>query len=108
MYLTGSNANAGNGCQQSLTHCMPNVTSTMLRYIYYILCSMQQGSLSGHKHMSFLIINGTACNLQNYAFLIMKMVRNVFPNYDYRGRNVFLIRGRNVFPKYEEGARRLF
>ena len=30
-------------------------------------------------------------------------VRDVFLNYDYRGRNVFLIRGRNVFPKYEEG-----
>ena len=39
--------------------------------------------------------------------LIMKRVRNVFPNYDYRGRNAFLIRGRNVFPKYEEGAKRL-
>ena len=41
------------------------------------------------------------------SFLIMKKVRNVFPNYDYRGRNVSLIRGRNVFPKYEEGAERL-
>ena len=32
----------------------------------------------------------------------MKMVRNVSPNSDYRGQNVFLIRGRNVFPKVEE------
>ena len=67
----------------------------------------QQGSLSGHKHMFFLIINGPACNLHNYAFLIMKRVRNLFPNYDYRGRNLFPIRGRNVFPKYEEGAKHL-
>ena len=41
------------------------------------------------------------------SFLIMKRVRNVFPNYDYRGRNVFLIGGRDIFPKYEEGAKRL-
>ena len=92
----------------------------------------KQGSLSGHTHMSFLIINKTAiftivrCFMSRvrnvflkneyYAdlwiasetsFLIMKRVRDVFPNYDYRGRNVFLIRGRNVFPKYEEGAKRL-
>ena len=94
----------------------------------------QQGSLSGHTHMSFLhvIINGTAVftilccfmirvrnvflkngqhtdllKTSETSFLIMKRVRNVFPNYDYRGQNVFLIRGRNVFPKYEEGAKRL-
>ena len=33
------------------------------------------------------------------SFPIMKMVRNVFPNYDYRGRN--------VFPNNEVGAKRL-
>ena len=47
----------------------------------------QQGSLSGHTHMSFLIINGT-------AFFTIFML---FYNY----------RVRNVFPKYEEGAKRL-
>ena len=31
------------------------------------------------------------------SFLIMKRVRNVFSNYDYRGRNVFLIRGETYF-----------
>ena len=92
----------------------------------------QQGSLSGHTHMSVLIITGTAIftilccfkiRMRNVflkngyhaalliasetSFLIMKRVRNVFPIYDYRGRDVFLIRGRNVFPKYEEGAKRL-
>ena len=90
----------------------------------------QQGSLSGHTHV--FPINGTAifsivcCFMirvrnvflknkyhadlwitRETSFLIMKRVRNVFPDYDYRGRNVFLIRGRNVFPKYEEGAKRL-
>ena len=84
----------------------------------------QQGSLRGHTHMSFLIINGTAfftifMLFYNYrvrnvflkneyhadlwiasetSFLIMKRVRNVFPNYDYRGRN---------FLKYGLGAKRL-
>ena len=46
-------------------------------------------------------------NSKRNSFLIMIRVRNVFPNYDYRGRNVFLIGGRNVFPKYEEGAKGL-
>ena len=41
------------------------------------------------------------------SFLIMKRVRYVFPNYDHRGRKVFLIRGRNVFSKYE-GGRNVF
>ena len=94
--------------------------------------TVSDSSLSGHTHMSFLIINGTAIftilccfmiRVRNVfpkneyhadlwiasetSFPIMKRVRNVFPNYDYRGRNGFLIRGRDVFLKYEEGAKRL-
>ena len=60
----------------------------------------------GKQSYAFLWLGCETC------FLIMKRVRNVFPNSDYRGRNVFLIRGRNVFlirgrnvfPKYEEGG----
>ena len=46
-------------------------------------------------------------NSKRYVFPDYEKGRNVFPNHDYRKRNVFLIRGRNVFPKYEEGAKRL-
>ena len=41
----------------------------------------QQGSLSGHTHLSFLIINGTAIFTILYCFMIR--VRNVFLKNEY-------------------------
>ena len=82
----------------------------------------QQGSLSGHTHMPILIINGKAIftilccfmiRVQNVflkneyhadlwkanetSFLIIKRVRNVFPNYDYGGETSFWLGGETSF-----------
>ena len=74
----------------------------------------QQSSLSGHTHMSFLIINGTAIFTLLCCFMIR--VRKVFLKKEYHADLwiasetfflIFIKRVRKVFPKYDLWAKRL-
>ena len=99
--VTDSKMHEQQGSLSEHTHVFSTNGTEIFSIVCCFMIGVRNAFLKNKYHADLWITSET-------SFLIMKRVRNVFPNYDdYRGRNVFLIRGRNVFPKYKLRAKRL-